>query len=228
MALDPRRLGQSPLVEEAMREAGFILNPTSNQPGAWQTPAGIPVDLMVPEKLAGPASRARRGARLPPHDKSAMRRATGLEAAIVDNTIETVAALETTDIRSFDVKVAGPAALIVAKMHKLMERLDNPHRLNDKDAHDIYRILRAIDTAELAEGLRTTLRDPISEAVTQAAITGIRQHLASGPESTFAHMAGRAELGIGEPDTVSLAASLLAQDLLGALDAAQGPRPTAG
>lgn len=102
-------------------------------------------------------------------------------------------------------------------MHKLMERLNNPHRLNDKDAHDIYRILQAIDTAELADGFQAILRDRISEDVTRAAIDGIRQHLASGPESTLAHMAGRAEEGIGEPETVSLAAALLAQDLLAAL-----------
>lgn len=217
LAIDPRLLGGSPLIEEAMVAAGFILNPTSNQPGAWQTASGIPVDLMVPADLAGGGSKGVRGARLPPHSKKSMRRAAGLEAAIVDNTVETVSALGPTDTRTFDVKVAGSAALIVAKMHKLMERLNNPHRLNDKDAHDIYRILQAIDTAELADGFQAILRDRISEDVTRAAIDGIRQHLASGPESTLAHMAGRAEEGIGEPETVSLAAALLAQDLLAAL-----------
>lgn len=175
-----------------MTAAGFVINPTTNQPGAWQTPAGIPVDLMVPEELAGAGGRATRGARLPPHSKRAMRRATGLEAALVDSTIETVTALDPADTRSFDVRVAGSAALIVAKMHKLMERLDHPDRLNDKDAHDIYRILRAVDTTELADGFRTVLREAVSADVTRAAITGIKQHLAAGPDSTFAHMAGRA------------------------------------
>lgn len=214
LALDPRRLGPRPLIEEAMTAAGFVINPTTNQPGAWQTPAGIPVDLMVPEELAGAGGRATRGARLPPHSKRAMRRATGLEAALVDSTIETVTALDPADTRSFDVRVAGSAALIVAKMHKLMERLDHPDRLNDKDAHDIYRILRAVDTTELADGFRTVLREAVSADVTRAAITGIKQHLAAGPDSTFAYMAGRAEEGIGEPATVSLAAAFLAQDLL--------------
>ncbi|MEI2774878.1 MAG: putative toxin [Tetrasphaera sp.] len=200
MALDPQLLGDSPLIEEAMTAAGFILNPTSNQPGAWQTAAGIPVDLMVPEKLAGPGSKTvRGGARLPPHDKRAMRRATGLEAAIIDNSIETVTALDPADTRTFDVKVAGPAALIVAKIHKLTERLDHPDRLNDKDAHDIYRILRTVDTAELARCFRAIMRDPISQDVTRAAIAGIQVHLAAGAGSTVALMAGRAEEGIGEP-----------------------------
>ncbi len=131
-----------------MTAAGFILNPTSNQPGAWQSPSGIPVDLMVPEELAGIGGKTTRGARLPPHDRRAMRRAAGLEAAVIDNAVHTVAALDPADARAFGVRVAGPAALIVAKMHKLLERLKQPNRLNDKDAHDIYRILRAIPTTD--------------------------------------------------------------------------------
>lgn len=59
LALDPRLLRDSPLIEEAMTAAGFIHNPTSNQPGAWQNAYGIPVDLMVPEDLAGPGSKER-------------------------------------------------------------------------------------------------------------------------------------------------------------------------
>lgn len=47
-----------------MTAAGFILNPVSQQPGAWMSPNGIPVDLMVPEHLAGSGSR--RGVRIPP------------------------------------------------------------------------------------------------------------------------------------------------------------------
>jgi len=67
LAIDPRKLGEDPRLEEAMTGAGFILNPVSQQPGAWMSPNGIPVDLMVPEHLAGSGSR--RGVRIPPHDK---------------------------------------------------------------------------------------------------------------------------------------------------------------
>jgi hypothetical protein len=35
----------------------------------------------------------------------------------------------------------------VAKIHKIAERTDSQHRLNNKDAHDIYRLLVAVDTA---------------------------------------------------------------------------------
>ena len=49
---------------------------------------------MVPEALAGEAKRGVRGVRLPPHDNSAMRRAYGLEAALVENSLEQVRSLD--------------------------------------------------------------------------------------------------------------------------------------
>jgi len=82
LAIDARTLGDNPRIEEAMTDAGFALNPTSNQPGAWVSTRGIPVDLMVPEHVAGP--RGRRAAKIPPHGKQVARRAIGLEAALVD------------------------------------------------------------------------------------------------------------------------------------------------
>jgi hypothetical protein len=53
IALDTRVLTGAPKLEDAMRQAGFVLDPSSAQPGSWQSPDGIPVDLMVPESLAG-------------------------------------------------------------------------------------------------------------------------------------------------------------------------------
>ncbi|MEO7058887.1 MAG: GSU2403 family nucleotidyltransferase fold protein [Lapillicoccus sp.] len=214
LAMDPRRLGDDPRVEAAMSGAGFIPNPVSRQPGAWINPQGIPVDLMVPEALAGEAKRGARGVRLPPHGNSAMRRAHGLEAALVDNSLERVRSLDAKDDRSFEVRVAGPAALLVAKTIKITERITTPHRLNDKDAHDMYRVLVAIDTFALAEGISTLLTDPISRACTAQALDRIGEHIAAGPAALISMMAGRAEAGIGEPDTVSLAASTLASDLI--------------
>lgn len=85
LAIDPRTLGEDPRLEEAMRRAGFILNPVSQQPGAWMSPIGIPVDPMVPEQLSGAGSR--RGVRIPPHDRQSARRTAGLEAAIIDQEV---------------------------------------------------------------------------------------------------------------------------------------------
>ena len=124
LAMDTRTLGEDPLVEVAMRAAGFMPDPVHRQPGTWINNMGIPVDLMVPEALAGPGGAQSRSARVPPHDRHAMRRARGLEAAVVDNTIERVQALDPADHRIFEARVAGPAALLVAKTHKIAERVE--------------------------------------------------------------------------------------------------------
>jgi hypothetical protein len=90
----------------------------------------------------------------PLHDKRSFRRAAGLEAALVDNQPMEIRALCDGDDRVVVANVAGPAALMVAKLFKIGERADNAlERLVDKDAHDLYRLLVAIDTVSLAEGL---------------------------------------------------------------------------
>ena len=213
LAIDTRELGEDPLLEEAMTSAGFILNPVSQQPGAWMSPNGIPVDLMVPEHLAGSGSR--RGVRIPPHSKHSARRAAGLEAALIDRSPMTVDSLDG-DGRSAVINVAGSAALLVAKLHKLGERVDTPDRLNDKDAHDIYRLLVATETADLAETIQRLHADEVSRGATTQALGYLEQLFASA-DALGATMAGRAEEGVGQPDTVSASVSLLAQDLLSAL-----------
>jgi len=213
LVIDARTLGEDPLLEEAMTNAGFILNPLSQQPGAWMSPNGIPVDLMVPENLAGSGSR--RGVRIPPHSKDSARRAAGLEAAVIDQAPMTVASLDG-DGRSAVINVAGPAALLVAKLHKLGERADTPARLNDKDAHDIYRLLVATETPDLAETMQRLRAEEISQEATTRAL-GYLQQLFPSAGALGAMMAGRAEEGVGQPDTVSASVSFLAQDLLSAL-----------
>lgn len=201
-----------------MSRAGFYRDPIGGQPGAWLSPEGIPVDLMVPEALAGSGSKNTRGARIPPHDRRATRRARGLEAAVIDNDIMDVVALDPDDTRTYQVRVAGAAALLVAKLHKIAERVSAPHRLNDKDAHDIYRILIDTDTTELATTFDVLRHEPISDEVTNEAVEHLAALFALGPDAPGAKMAGRAEEGIGEPETVALATSFLAADLVRALE----------
>ncbi|MGV9778738.1 hypothetical protein [Streptosporangium sp. NPDC003464] len=218
LALDPRVLEDEPLLEESMSRAGFYRDPIDGQPGAWLNSEGIPVDLMVPDALVGPGTKNTRGARIPPHDRRATRRARGLEAAVIDNTVMDVVALAPGDSRTYQVRVAGSAALLVAKLHKIAERVTVPHRLNDKDAHDAYRILIDSDTAELATTFTLLARDPISSKVTKQAVEQLATLFAAGPDALGSTMAGRAEEGIGEPETVALATSLLAADLVQALN----------
>jgi len=215
IALDTRALPDTPLLEDAMRQAGFHLDPDSPQPGSWLNAEGIPVDLMVPDSLAGAAGR--RGARIPPHSKHAARRATGLEAAIVDHAQMRIAALTPDDSRAYTVNVAGPAALLVSKLHKISERADTPDRLLDKDAHDIYRLLVAIATDQLATALQRLQADPLACAATRHAVELLDELFATGPEALGSMMAGRAEQGIGDPAVVSGAVATLASDLGAAL-----------
>jgi hypothetical protein len=219
IAIDPRNLDAVPLVEEAMRSAGFYLDPYKNQPGAWLNAAAVPVDLMVPEGLAGDGGRFARGARIPPHHKRATRRARGLEAAVIDSDWMIVSALTETDHRRYQVRVAGLAALVVAKLHKIGERAaDSPERLVDKDAHDLYRILVHEPTASLAASMGRLLADDLAGQVSSEAVGMLRALFAAGPDAVGSAMAGRAETGVGEPETVALQASILAGDLVAAIE----------
>jgi hypothetical protein len=215
LAVDPRALTDDPLLEEAMARAGFHRNLTDPQPGSWLSPRGIPVDLMVPAALAGEGGR--RGGRIPPHSRHATRRTPGLEAAVVDHAPMTITALDPSDTRSVEMEVAGPAALLVAKLHKLGERRDTPGRLLDKDAHDIYRLLVAIETVTLATAFAKLRRDELAGSVTEEAIVYLEQLFASGPDALGSAMAGRAEELFGNADVVSAAVATLAADLVAAL-----------
>jgi hypothetical protein len=215
LVVDPRLLDDDPRIETAMQQGGFHRNLTSGQPGEWLSATGVPVDLMVPERLAGGGRNTSRGARIPPHDKHATRRARGLEAAVVDNDLMEVGSLAADDGRRYEVRVAGTAALLIAKAHKIGERaMKSPSRLIDKDAHDIYRILIGTDTEPLARAIRRLLDDGLSAETTTEAQHYLRGLFAAGPEATGSLMAGRAEEGIGEPITVSRQTSILAADLL--------------
>jgi ABC-type amino acid transport substrate-binding protein len=197
-----------------MAVAGFHRDLTAPQPGSWISPTGIPVDLMVPEALAGVDGR--RGARIPPHSRHATRRTTGLEAVVVDYVPMTITSLATEDDREATIKVAGPAALLVAKLHKLGERREDRGRLVDKDAHDVYRLLVAVDTATVADRLRMLADDELAGTATKQALDYLRE-LFETPDALGAVMAGRAEELVGDPAVVSAAAAALADDLLVAL-----------
>ena len=218
LAVDPRSLSDCPLIEEAMKSGGFYRDSSTNQPGAWLNKSGIPVDLMVPESLAGEGGKSTRGARIPPHHKHAARRARGLEAAVVDNDRMIVAALDPADERSYEVRVASSAALLVAKTHKIHDRAKgSPERLVDKDAHDIYRLLVATPTETLVRDIARLLVDELAGETTMQAVDFLRKDFAAGPTALGSMMAGRTEEGVGAPETVALQTSILASDLLDAL-----------
>ncbi|MEO9048346.1 MAG: hypothetical protein ABI334_01870 [Candidatus Dormiibacterota bacterium] len=208
LALDPRSLADDPKLEEAMLRAGFV--PHESQVGIWIGGQGMQVDLLVPAAVGG---SGRRAARLGAHGKRLARKVLGLEAALVDRARMTVGALEVRDKRQFDVLVASPAALLVAKTHKLGERKEEPSRQDDKDAFDVYRLLHHGETTEVASSLRRLLTDPIAGGVTQQGLAYLRE-LFGTADSPGSRMAGRHVEGVGDPEFVIAAVVALANDLL--------------
>jgi len=172
LAIDPRALAPQPLLELALESANF--RPAEGQIGIWEVSMKVEgisrtvsVDLLVPESLGG---TGRRGARIPPHAKSVARKVSGLEASLVDRDMRTISAIESRDDRRFELTVAGPSALLVAKIHKILDRFDSPDRGRDKDALDVYRLLRAVPTDELVRRFSVLLEDSLSRAVTEFTI----------------------------------------------------------
>jgi len=216
IALDPRVLVDDPELEDAMRQANFLLHPTDV--GIWLSGKGEgpQVDLLVPEAIGG---AGRRGARLGVHGKRAAHKVRGLEGALIDRTLMNVGSLDSADDRRFEVAVAGPAALVVAKLHKLAERQDQPRRQDEKDAFDVYRLLSYVEAAEMATRVRMLAADPIAGDVTRQALDYLRQ-LFSTAESIGSQMAGRNVEAVGDPAFVAAAVSALAVELLEELDRA--------
>lgn len=171
IAVSSDLLADRPLLEEVMNarfDHGRSGPSEAEDPGVWTRTVEIdgqrieiPIDLIVPEGIAPPGGT--RGARLGPHGKRAARKAPGLEAAIVDNEILTIEALDD-DSRSIAAKVAGPTALLIAKAHKISDRLvveeARPDRLVDKDASDIYRLMLTTPPERVNEVMPTLLDDP--------------------------------------------------------------------
>ena len=157
LALDTAHMGTDPRIVDAMTTAGFHLKVKAlggEEPGTWLTDIAIhgtthvvPVDLLVPEAFA-PANKGRRDARLDGHGALATRWTPGLEATIVDNTEMAIASLEPSlDDREIRIRVAGVPSLLIAKAHKLNQRVQDAAggrelRLQPKDAGDILRLMR--------------------------------------------------------------------------------------
>ena len=164
-AISPPDLADTPRLEDLLTAALFV---AGRNPGSWRSRDGVVVDLMVPEELAGKGSRS---ADLSPHAKSSARRAKGIEGSLVDRDRREIHSLDPQDERSAELWVAGPAALLIAKVHKIYERKDFPGRVIDKDALDVYRLLRSAQTDTISSRLEHLSESPVSRKVTIEAIS---------------------------------------------------------
>ena len=207
LAVAPGDLADSPLIGDALTASGFT---PRVHPGGWLSPDGIYLDVMVPDALAGPGKG---GARLGAHGKRAARRAKGLEATLVDRERRTIAALDPADRRAREIWIAGPAALIVAKLHKIGERVEAQDRVRDKDALDLYRLFQAVPTGRLADGMRRLRAHPLSNEVTGEALATLRtlftRRDAEGIEMTVRAAGDPANSDVMRASMIALAADLL-------------------
>jgi hypothetical protein len=215
----------APDIDVAMRGAGFR---PGGQPGIWLDDQRQ-VDLLVPEGLL--SSRGSRGARLEGHGDRAARRVPGLEGAAVDNAVRRIESLDENDHRSASMLVAGPAALLVAKLYKLRDRVAEGRegRIEPKDAFDAFRLLR-LPTHRLMPGFMKMARSEVSARVSEEAVRALAELFAS-ETSLGTQLAGRYVEGVGDPENVRQSVVALAAELLEALartHVALGSAPPAG
>ena len=209
VALVPELLVDDPKIIDAMGDAGFKL---TDQPGIYKRDDGAQVDLLVPEAVGG---EGRRGARLGVHGNLAARQVRGLEGALVSQRLITMTALADGDDRAYEINVAGPGALLVAKMHKLADRMAtaNERRLSNKDAFDVFRLLQAVDTIELMDEVNLLADDTVSAEVTNEAMAHFQKLFGTPTASGTVLVAEHVE-GLEDHDTIVAASVALAQDLV--------------
>ena len=209
LALIPELLVEDPRVIDAMQSAGYSL---TDQPGIYRREDGVQVDLLVPESVGG---GGRRGARLGVHGNRAARQVRGLEGVLVSRRSVIISALAPGDQRTYEISVAGPAALLVAKTHKLAERIDanDIRRISNKDAFDIFRLLRAVDTGELTAEIRFLEGEAISATVAAEAMVRFRE-LFGTPTAAGTQLVAEHVAGIENRDVIIASSVALSEELI--------------
>ena len=214
LAIDPDGLAAEPKITLLLESSGFVND--KDWPGNWSRNDRLErADFIVP---ATRVKTGRRSAHLPTQGNKLANFAPGLEGALVDNEVKAVAALEEGDPRRFEIAVAGPAALLIAKGWKLGERDDKGgDRLLAKDALDVLFILRVIEVPDLVLGLRRQLRDEISR---QAAVRGLDylKRLFGDESAAGSTLAAHALYGIEDELSVRRSCTYLARELLREVD----------
>ncbi len=221
LGLDPELLDEIPPLEQVLRDAGFFHLGTSGV-GVWKTrrpsrdanDVEVQVDLLVPSAVS--PGRGRRAARLPGHDDHVARKVEGLEGILVDQAEMEIRSLdEAGDPRRMAAKVAGPGALLVAKLFKISER-SGTARANDKDALDVLRILQGIETETLSASIARMRADERSRRATDRAVELLGE-LFGARRSQGSVMAARATQPLMDGEEVRLSCEVLAGDLLAAI-----------
>jgi hypothetical protein len=214
LVLQPGLLEEHPALDKLLREAGFLPAPNIHAVGSWVSPEGVQLDLMVPSSFGG---SGRRSARLPNHGDATVRKTSGLHAALHDNMPFQVSRKLGAEDETYQISVAGPTSLLISKLVKFAERAEGP-RLIRKDAHDIYRLLFAIELEIFTKTLSRITPIPEVASEAQVALECLRNLFAASPESLGARLAGETEGRVGEPALVSNRTWALSNELLESLE----------
>jgi hypothetical protein len=94
-----------------------------------------------------------------------------------DNEVRAIASLDPTDDRLVDARVAGIAALLIAKAYKLGERANDPagDRLVSKDASDVIGLMLASDPLEVGETLARLVKQGHAAELTRQGLVYLDQ-----------------------------------------------------
>lgn len=220
LSLDTTSLGDDPRLEDAMMSAKFA-RWSKDHAGIWVRPEqvgsellDIPVDLLAGKGLVG---GGRRSTDVNPHDPMSVLRVDGIEPAVLDNDMMEVRSLDRAQPDRFvAVKVAGQAALFVAKCFKIHQRANEPgrRRLQNKDAADVLRLMRSdVGPDEVAERFQRLLADERTADVTKAGL-GYLQELFEAAGTLGTRMAIEALAGLVDDREIELLAPAYVRDLL--------------
>ena len=186
--------------------------PLSSHLPAWRLPkkhAHILCFFAVTSRIPPNGSVSR------PHGRDVLRITDGLDSALIDNSVLTISSFEAEDPRSYEMKVAGPAALIIAKTAKIGDRLmGSSERLTSKDAHDVYRLLLATQTELLGQLFQKLLSNPISASESQIGLTAFTQLFAKSQDAPGNRLVAEAAKGIEDADLLMASSWALASDLV--------------
>lgn len=218
IAFDTRALSDSPELSALLKSAGYFEAPSADgTPGHWLNKDGVPLDLYQPRALSALGGK-RRTAVIAPHLDGVLRIGDGLDCVLVDNAVMTIESFEESDKRVSEIKVAGPTAMLVAKVAKIADReFAGEKRWAYKDAHDVFRILKALETEPLADSFKRLLADPLCSKEAEAGLAGFVRLFAGSQDATGNLMAAEAARGTDEAEQIQAEAWALAADLVDAI-----------
>ena len=134
---------------------------------------------------------------------------------MVDNELHKIASFDDSDRRHHLIRVAGPAALLVAKVIKIGDRSEL--RRQPKDGLDVLRLLQSQDTIPLATRLAELANDPIAGDVTRTAMTWLALS-GQGVDGPLADLTAQTVAGLTDPTTITGSLVALVEDLASAYD----------